>query len=162
MHLRASVCVCVLARASAFCSNIYRCRFVNIEETIKERIFVFSVSPSHKCLHFASVVNKGLLTRSNIPRWLFHSSTVDAKTSSLVATPRNPSTTLAILICQDVSISSLSLSLFYSCSFLPSLILCSIVSRTPSRITKMNSSLVVSCNLRKTRAIVSEHGPTSL
>lgn len=43
-----------------------------------------------------------------------------------------------------------SLSLLY--------ILCSVVSRTPSRITKTNSSLVVSCNLRKTRATISEHG----
>lgn len=71
--------------------------------------------------------------------------------------PGNPSTTLAVLICQcgTWGISrSVSLSSF--------LTLCPVVSRTPSRITKTNSSLVVSCNLRKTRATISEHGPTSL
>lgn len=57
---------------------------------------------------------------------------------------------------------SLSLSLSPLLALFVPLILYPVVLRTPSRITKTNSSLVVSCNLRKTRATISEHGTNSI
>lgn len=97
---------------------------------------------------------------------LFHSSLV-VKIFSLVVTLGYPSTTLAVLICQ-CGMWDISCSLFFfpssSLLFLSlfPFILCSVVLRTPSRITKTNSSLVVSCNLRKTRATINEHETNSV
>lgn len=136
----------------------YRRRSMNIDEESKKKEFSNFL---YRCyLHFASIFNKELL------KWIihwFHSSTVDVETSSLVATPEIHRQLLrfssASVRCGYLP---LPLSIFHL-SFLPSLPPSfSVVSRTPLRITKTNSPLVVWCNLRKTRATVSEHGPTSL
>lgn len=95
---------------------------------------------------------------------------LDAETTSLVATLgirrqllRFSSGSLGYLLSFTSTSSSFSSpSLSFSLSLALSHTLYPVVSRTPSRITKTNSSLVVSCNLRKTRATISELGPTPL